>query len=150
MDAITKIVMDFSRSIDVLEEIDLVDQDNLGYHGTSWGAVLGPVLLAVDNRCRAAVLMGGGLTQTETYSVMEQSNFCPHVDCPILMINGRHDAGFPPAAQRAMFQLFPKEEGHDWKILEASHFPNPVDREKHARQWFDKHLGPVQPKLFRP
>ena len=146
-DAITKIVMDFSRSIDVLEEIELVDKEKLGYHGISWGAALGPILLAIDDRCQAAVLMGGGLVQTETYPIMEQANYCPHVNCPILMINGRHDSGFPPAAQRAMFKLFPRESHeHNWKMLEGSHFPNPFDRARYTKQWFDQHLGFVQAK----
>ena len=47
-DAITKIAMDFSRSIDVLEQIELVDNDRLGFHGISWGAALGPILLALE------------------------------------------------------------------------------------------------------
>jgi len=144
-DAIEKIVMDFSRSIDVLAQVDLVNKHKLGYHGLSWGAALGPILLAIDERCRAAVLTSGGLAQTDTYPITDQVSYCPHVACPVLMLNGRNDAVSPLQAQRAMFKLFPGKQ-HRRMTFNASHFVSPADHKKFTTQWFDEHLGDVRPK----
>ena len=52
---------DFGRSVDYLESRKDVDTGKLGYFGFSWGSAIAPILLAVDNRVRVAILGVGGL-----------------------------------------------------------------------------------------
>jgi hypothetical protein len=52
-------VVDLRRAIDVLAARSDVDAARLGYVGHSYGAQWGAILAAVDDRVRAAVLMGG-------------------------------------------------------------------------------------------
>lgn len=52
-------VVDLRRAIDLLQERPDVDRARIGYVGHSYGAQWGAVLSAIDDRVRAAVLMGG-------------------------------------------------------------------------------------------
>lgn len=52
---------DLGRSIDYLETRPDVDDEKLAYYGYSWGASLGAILPAVENRLKVAVLSGAGL-----------------------------------------------------------------------------------------
>jgi dienelactone hydrolase len=52
-------VVDLRRAIDLLAARPEVDPSRIGYVGHSYGAQWGAVLSAVDDRVRAAVLMGG-------------------------------------------------------------------------------------------
>ncbi|MHC4331897.1 MAG: SUMF1/EgtB/PvdO family nonheme iron enzyme, partial [Planctomycetota bacterium] len=49
-DWIIQMAKDLSRSIDYLETRDDIDSERIAYYGTSWGAVLGPIMLAVEDR----------------------------------------------------------------------------------------------------
>ena len=60
-DEIIMIVKDLSRSIDYLKSRTDIAPDQLAYFGFSYGAMLGPVFLAVEERLKTAVLRDGGL-----------------------------------------------------------------------------------------
>jgi len=47
---------DLSRSIDYPETRDEVDTGRLAYWGVSWGGRMGPLMLAVEQRFKTAVL----------------------------------------------------------------------------------------------
>ena len=51
---------DLARSIDYLETRTDIDRSRIAYYGTSMGAAHAPILVAVDERIRACVLLDGG------------------------------------------------------------------------------------------
>jgi dienelactone hydrolase len=52
---------DLGRSIDYLETRSEVDRNKLAFYGFSWGACMGAILPAVENRFKVSMLMGPGL-----------------------------------------------------------------------------------------
>jgi dienelactone hydrolase len=52
-------VIDICRSIDMLETLDFVDAERIGYVGHSFGATWGGVLAGVEPRIKAVVLIAG-------------------------------------------------------------------------------------------
>jgi len=62
---------DFARSIDYLETRRDIALGKLGFYGLSWGANIGPIALALDRRCRAAVWAIGGFWQQRAMPEVE-------------------------------------------------------------------------------
>ena len=97
---------DLGRAIDFLETRKEIQRDKVAYCGLSWGARLGGLLPAVENRLKANVLVGAGLRPQATLSEVDQINFTPRVTIPTLMLNGRYDYIFPQeTSQLPMFRL---------------------------------------------
>src|SRR6185436_9417688 len=86
---------DLSRSVDYLLTRKDVDADKLAYVGLSWGGAMAPVMLAVEQRFKAALLMSGGLEFQRSLPEVDEFNFLRHATVPVLMINGRYDHFFP-------------------------------------------------------
>ena len=59
-DYVINLSKELSRSIDYLETRPDLDKNNIGYYGFSWGAAMGAILPALENRVKASVLHGGG------------------------------------------------------------------------------------------
>ncbi|MFC1765990.1 SUMF1/EgtB/PvdO family nonheme iron enzyme, partial [Planctomycetota bacterium] len=98
---------DFRRSIDYLETRNDIDTEKVACIGISWGSELGPIMLALEKRIRAAIFMNGGFRGSYKPSVVDPFNFAHRVKVPILMINGREDALFPEkTSQIPMYELF--------------------------------------------
>ena len=90
-DWMVQIGQDARRSVDYLESRPDIDVSHLGYYGTSWGSMLGPVVVALDPRFKAAVFHIGGLAQTPAPPEADPFNFAPRVTIPVLMTNGDND-----------------------------------------------------------
>jgi dienelactone hydrolase len=137
---------DFSRTLDYLETRKDIRLDKLGYYGTSWGAVLAPIMLAVDSRIKVAVLASGGLLFQRTLPEVDPFNFAPHVRMPVLMVNGRYDYFFPvETSQVPFFRLFGTPEKDKRKLIVDSGHVLPNDLLiKEVLDWFDRYLGPVK------
>ena len=137
---------DFARSLDYLETRTDIDAGKLGYYGVSWGAVMGPILLAQDVRVKAAVLASGGFWQQKGSPEVEQINFAPRVIIPVLMLNGKYDFVFPvDTSQTPMFRLFrapDKDKRH--VLFEAGHSVPRNELVTETLRWFDRYLGPVR------
>jgi dienelactone hydrolase/predicted Ser/Thr protein kinase len=137
---------DFARSLDYLETRKDIDAAKLGYYGFSWGAVMGPILLAQDARVKAAVLACGGFWQQKGSPEVEQINFAPRLVIPVLMLNGKYDFVFPvDTSQAPMFRLFQtpdKDKRH--MLFEAGHSVPRNDLVTETLRWFDRYLGPVR------
>ncbi len=56
----TQAVKDLRRSVDLLQTIDLVAPERIGYAGLSMGAILGATFSGVDDRLACAALIVGG------------------------------------------------------------------------------------------
>ncbi|MEZ6118111.1 MAG: SUMF1/EgtB/PvdO family nonheme iron enzyme [Pirellulaceae bacterium] len=145
-EAIRRIVLDYRRSLDIAEQLpDLIDSSKIAYYGYSWGAGLGPLLLAMDNRCQVAVLHCGGVPPKRANAITETSNFFPYVRTPTLMVNCRYDAVFPQPAQDAMFNNFRLLDANQKKhLVYDTDYGHCAPREGHvdeAQKWMDQHMG---------
>jgi hypothetical protein len=140
---------DLARSIDYLETREDIDSQKLAFLGASLGGHVGVVLLALEERTRAAILLNGGFvlqSLTDRRPEVKQINFAPRVRVPTLMLNGRYDPFFPvEASQVPMFQLLGTPAEHKrHRVYEESHYQLPrreVVRE--TLDWLDRYLGPT-------
>jgi formylglycine-generating enzyme required for sulfatase activity/dienelactone hydrolase/tRNA A-37 threonylcarbamoyl transferase component Bud32 len=136
---------DLRRSLDWAETRKDLDTRHLAYYGASWGALLGPLMLAVEERIRTGILVGGGLGLQECLPEADPFHFASQVRQPVLMVNGRYDFFFPvEATQDPMFKLLgtaPKDKRH--VVLEAGHVPPNDVLTKEVLDWLDRYLGPV-------
>jgi len=137
---------DFGRSIDYLETRKDVEATKLGYFGFSWGSAIAPILLAVDDRVRVAILGVGGLEFQKTLPEVDQINFVTRMKTPALLLNGRYDFFFPvESSQVPLFRLLGTSEKDKRQVIfESGHMVPPKDLIRESLDWLDKYLGPVK------
>ena len=82
---------DLGRTIDYIESRKDLDREKIAFYGLSWGAALGPLLLAVEDRIKIGVLVAGGLLLHRSLPEADVFNFAPYARQPMLMVNGRYD-----------------------------------------------------------
>jgi len=137
---------DLARSVDYLETRSDIDATKLGYEGSSWGACMGAIFLAVETRFKTAVLLSPGFYLQERLPEVDQINFAPRVKVPVLMLNGRFDFMFPPEiSQEPMFQLLgtpAKDKRH--MLYDTGHDIPQNEEIKETLNWLDRYLGPVK------
>jgi dienelactone hydrolase len=137
---------DLGRSLDYLETRPEIDRSRLAYLGVSWGGAMAPIMLAVHDRFRVAVLESAGLQFQKALPEADAINFITRVKVPTLMLNGRYDHFFPePSSQRPFLQLLgtPSKD----KRLVVYETGHAVPRKEFLREcidWLDRYLGPVQ------
>ena len=138
---------DLERSVDYLETRPDIYKERLAYYGFSWGAAMGLIVTALDERFKASVLLAGGLYDSEDYGMPEvdEMNFAPRVKTPTLMLNGRDDFFFPlELSQKPMFRLLgPKAGDKSHVLFEGGHIPPRLPLVKPTLDWLDRYLGPV-------
>jgi len=135
---------DLSRSIDYLETRDDIDADRLAYWGVSWGGRMGPLMLAVEPRFKAAVLYVAGLKFQRALPEADPFNYVTRVTTPVLMINGRNDFFFPlETSQRPLFELLgTPDEDKKWVVYDGGHSVPRTQRIRESLAWLDRYLGP--------
>jgi dienelactone hydrolase len=139
---------DFARSIDYLETRPDIDHAKLAFAGISLGAELSNVLLALDNRIRASILVCGGFLPYSEFRAAPEAdflNFAPRVVCPTLMLNGRYDNLLPvETMQKPMYRLLGTPETDKRLVLyDTGHFVPRNELIKETLDWLDRYLGPV-------
>lgn len=148
-DQVLQWAKDLGRTIDYLETRPELDADAIAFYGNSLGATYGPILTAVEERIRTAILVGGGLTGREMPPEAEVVNFAPRVEVPVLMIAGRNDFLRPvETAQRPLLELLgtPAEDKR-LAVLEGGHAPVEIHGLiREVLDWLDRYLGPVAPR----
>jgi eukaryotic-like serine/threonine-protein kinase len=136
---------DLGRTLDWIETRPDLDAKRVAYYGASWGAFLGPVMLAVEDRLKVGLLVGGGLEAQECLPEADPFNFLGLVHQPVLMVNGRYDFFFPvEETQVPMFKLLgtpAKDKRH--VVLEAAHVPPNDVLTKEVLDWLNHYLGPT-------
>jgi dienelactone hydrolase len=137
---------DVRRSVDYLETRTDIDHDRLAYYGISFGAVSGPINLAVENRFKAAVLAAGGCDNSKELPEVDPFNYAPHVRIPVLMINGRYDLMIPlDTCQEPLFHaLGTATQDKKHVLFDSGHTPPLVPWIKETLNWLDRYLGPVK------
>jgi len=140
-------VKDLRRSIDYLETRPDIDSRRLAFYAMSYGSTLAPVILAVEERLKASVLLAGGLSiMGQGLPEVNQINYITRVRQPTLMLNGKYDSIFPPeTSSKPMFQLLGTSAEHkQQKFYDTDHIPPINDMIKETLAWLDKYLGPVK------
>jgi len=140
-----QLVKDFRRSVDYLETRADIDRKNLAYIGYSWGSRMAPIILAVEDRLKAAVLVIGGL-ETGRRPEVNNSSYIRKVKIPALMLSGKYDMAFPyETSSKPMFDLMgtPVEDKVQ-KIYETDHFVPQNEYIKEILAWLDRYLGTVK------
>jgi len=137
---------DLRRSIDYLETRTDIDHGRLAYYGVSFGGILGAIMIAVENRFKVAVLVGGGCDYDKELPEADPMNFAPRVKIPTLMINGRYDFRHPlETCQEPLFRLLgtpPQDKRH--VLFDSGHAPPITPTMKETLNWLDRYLGPVK------
>jgi dienelactone hydrolase len=143
---------DLGRSLDYLETRKEIDATKVAYFGDSMGGMEAPLLLAVEKRIKAAILLSGGFPITglpaRPRPESDPFNFVTHVTIPVLMLSGRYDTTFPlESSQRPLFHfLGTPEKDKKLVIYEGGHcaFPRPA-AVRECLDWLDRYLGRVRP-----
>jgi formylglycine-generating enzyme required for sulfatase activity/predicted esterase len=139
---------DLGRSIDYLESRPDIDRNRIAFYGYSWGACMGAILPAVEDRLKASVLMGPGFYFPKSRPEVDQINFAPRVTIPTLMIDGRYDFLFPrETSQEPLYRLLgtPKEHKR-LALFDGGHFVPRHHLIKETLDWLDRYLGPARKK----
>lgn len=139
---------DLRRTVDYLETRAEIDSEKLAFAGLSWGAQMGSLMIAAEDRFKTGILLLGGICACPRHPTSDPANFAPRVTIPMLMINSRGDSIFPyETAQKPLFELlgtpaqdkkhvlFPGGNGIPWEYREQYH--------AEIVGWLDEHLGPV-------
>jgi formylglycine-generating enzyme required for sulfatase activity/dienelactone hydrolase len=148
-DWIIQMVKDLSRSIDYLQTRDDIDSERIAYYGTSWGAVLGPIMLAVEDRLDTGVFVVGGITPDDWPRSVDMALYAQRVTTPVLMINGAQDAIVPlKTSAEPMHELLGTDEQHkELRPYPGGHgvfglFSKQIRAD--VLDWLDHYLGPVE------
>jgi cephalosporin-C deacetylase-like acetyl esterase len=144
--------VDLGRTLDYLETRPDIDHDRMGFCGSSLGAMLSIVLLAVEDRFKVAVTRGVGLPVVKLPPDIDALNFAPRVKIPLLMINGRYDLVFPyQTSQLPLFNLLgtaiPQKRLVLFECGHVSSLSPLFPRSKFMQEvldWLDQYLGPVK------
>jgi dipeptidyl aminopeptidase/acylaminoacyl peptidase len=146
---VVKIVKDLRRSVDYLETRSDIDGGKLAFVGHSYGAALGPIMTAVEDRLKASVLRSGGFYVPPLRPEIDQFNYVSRVKIPTLMLNGRYDFYFDfETCGRLMFDLLgtPPEQ-KELKVYDTDHTIPDSEFIKETLRWLDKYLGPVKSRI---
>ena len=132
---------DISRSIDYLESRPDIAANRVAYVGFSWGAFMGPLACAAEERFKAGILLSGAAARP----VM--AGWASRVTTPMLMVNGRYDYMPYETAQKPLFRAFAtpaKDKRHI--VFETEHSLGGFENEmiKCSLEWLDRHLGSVK------
>jgi dienelactone hydrolase len=142
-----QLVQDARRSVDYLQSRPDIDGTRVAFYGFSFGGRWANLVLAVEDRFKAAIVHSGGLRSTQhPRPDVDLFNFAPRVRTPVLMLHGRYDLAVPLQTEALpMFRLLgtPTDDKH-LIVVDTDHWiPRPVlIRESLA--WLDKYLGPVE------
>ncbi len=135
-------VKDFRRSVDYLKSRADIDGEKLAYFGMSWGAELGAMIPAIEERLAVCVLVAGGLSGPVRPEV-DRFNYTRRVTIPTLMLNGKYDSIFDlDMCVRPMFDMLGTPNEHKRLILyETDHLPPRTEYVKETLMWLDRYLG---------
>jgi dienelactone hydrolase len=138
-------VKDIRRSIDYLRTRPDIDSNKIAYMGMSWGAGMGTIIPAVEDRFKASVLIAGGLSGLGRPEACD-INYVSRVRTPTIILNGKYDVFCPPeTSSKPMFDLLGTPPENKRLILyETDHIPPRVEYIKETLAWLDNYLGPVK------
>lgn len=136
---------DASRAMDYADTRPDLDHDKIAYYGYSWGAVMGAIIPALDQRIKAVIIALGGLDFGRSLPEVDTINFLPHVKQPVLMLNGHYDFFFPEQATQVPFYnlLGSAKDKKKRVVYDTGHAIPRNELIKETLNWLDLYLGPV-------
>ncbi len=139
-----QVVKDFRRCVDYLQTRQDIESNKLAFYGMCWGAQMGTIIPAVEERLAANILLSGGLRGRERPEAA-QINYITRVKIPTLMLNGEYDTIFPSdTSTMPMFDLLGTPDEHkELKMFKTDHIPPRNEFIKETLAWLDRYLGPV-------
>ncbi len=142
VDYIIKVVKDYKSTLDYLETREDIVRDAYAYFGFSWGGALGIQISAIETRLKASILYLGGVL-SKPLPEIDEVNYLPRINVPILMLNGKYDMVFPiETIVKPAFQLIGTDQ-KELKIYETDHYMPKEELIKETLNWLDKYMGPV-------
>jgi dipeptidyl aminopeptidase/acylaminoacyl peptidase len=139
---------DLGRTIDYLETRPDIDRTRVAYYALSFGATNGLLLVPLEPRVKAAVLLATGLSGGTPAPERDPVNFAPRLRVPTLMINGHDDFLFlVDSQQKPLFELLgaPRDRKKHVVLEGVGHMPPPrADVIREVLAWFDTYLGAVE------
>jgi dienelactone hydrolase len=142
-----QIVQDVRRTIDYLESRPDVDSTRLVFDGWSWGGRMAPLVLGVETRFKAGIIIAGGLSSDcRSLPDADALNFAPHVKAPVLMLHGRYDMSVPWETEgKPLYDLLGTAAPNKvLRLYDTDHFISRKDLIQESLAWLEKHLGPVR------
>jgi eukaryotic-like serine/threonine-protein kinase len=138
-------IKDLRRTVDYLETRQDVDKTKLAFYGYSWGARIGSIVGAVEDRFQTLILAHGGFHSDPKEAQVEEFNFAPRVKMPVLMINGRYDHVFPvETSQKPFFRFLGTPEKDKMNLIfDGGHTSPRNELIKAVLGWLDRYLGSV-------
>jgi len=144
-----RMAQDLRRSIDYLETRDDIDSRRIGYYGYSSGSLLGPLMLAVEERINTGIFVHGGLLPIDLPRSFDMALYAYRVNVPVLMVNGAEDVLLPAeASQKPMYEILKKVHPDSRYVVypgghgEFSLFYEQIRAD--VLNWLDQRLGPVE------
>ena len=143
-----QLVNEVQRTLDYLETRADINLDKIAFWGYSWGARLGPIILATEDRFKLGLFLSGGIWLRKVQPVITEALFAPRVKVPVLMINGKYDYDFQlESEQKLLLDLLgTKEEDKEHFVLETGHSVFATHRQQATKKvldWLDRYLGRV-------
>jgi dienelactone hydrolase len=137
---------DVGRTLDYLETRPDTDAGRIAFFGFSWGANLGPMLLGVEGRFKAAIFQSGGLWTVRSLRQVEAVNFLPRVKIPLLLLGERYDASHSVELQQGPYlRLLGTPEKDKRRVIhDSGHAGMPHSQVGETLDWLDNCLGPVK------
>lgn len=148
-DATERWVRELRQSMLYLESRGDIDMERVALYGSSFGAMLSPLLLALVPQFRTAILRHGGIWIGTKPSMPEYNgeNFAPRVKIPVLMMNGRYDVIYPvEGSQRLLFDLLGTPADDKRHVLfDIGHdYPPRNEMIRLTLDWLDEYMGEVE------
>jgi cephalosporin-C deacetylase-like acetyl esterase len=140
--------LDLRRSIDFIEWREDLDAENIAYVGFSWGASIGPVMMAIEDRIKTGVYLLGGLCGCYRHPAYDAANFTRFVKAPVIMLNGRDDSTHANGSQDYFYNTlgtakkdkkhvrYPGGHSISWEFRD--------EYNKTILDWLDRYLGSVE------
>jgi len=134
---------DFRHTLDYLETRPDIDEQRIGYLGSSLGAYLGPIPLALEHRLSLGILIGGGLLGAPLDPEVDTITYLPHVTVPVLFLCGRYDYFFPyEASQKPFFERLGTPSGDKRHVVvDSAHSVPRSDYLREVLDWLDRYYG---------
>ena len=134
---------EYKKTIDYIESREDLDIETLSYFGVSWGGAMANILLAIDDRVKAAILDVAGLSFQETYKEIEAYHYTSRITCPVLMLNGKYDVYFPlETSQKPMFHLLATDDDEKKHyVYPSGHYVPKKEIIKEHLHWLDIYLN---------
>jgi dienelactone hydrolase len=134
---------DIGRSLDYLETRSDITMDRLGYFGISWGSQIAPIMIAVEPRIKAAVLVVGGLEPTLSQPEVDPLNFLTRVTTPTRMVNLSADYFYSLETSVKPFYKLLGAAPKDMIVIEGAGHYTPKKRiYSETLDWFDRFPAP--------